>query len=44
VFNGEDLFICEHIQLGLAAVFVLGPFEANVRRSHATIATSLAGG
>ena len=48
VFNGEDLFICEQIQLGLAAAedaaFVLGRFENNVRRFHETIATSLAGG
>ena len=48
VFNGEDLFICEQIQLGLAAAenaaFVLGRFENNVRRFHETIATSLGGG
>ena len=47
VFNGEDLFICEQIQLGLPAAgdaaFVLGRFENNVRRFHETIATSLAG-
>jgi phenylpropionate dioxygenase-like ring-hydroxylating dioxygenase large terminal subunit len=45
VFNDEDLFICEQIQLGLAAAangeFVLGRFENNVRRFHKTIATSL---
>jgi hypothetical protein len=45
VFNDEDLFICEQIQLGLAAAengaFVLGRFENNVRRFHETIATSL---
>jgi phenylpropionate dioxygenase-like ring-hydroxylating dioxygenase large terminal subunit len=48
VFNGEDLFICEQIQLGLAAAenasFVLGRFENNVRRFHETIAASLRGG
>ena len=48
VFNDEDLFICEQIQLGLAAArngaFVLGRFENNVRRFHETIATSLRGG
>jgi glycine betaine catabolism A len=47
VFNDEDLFICEQIQLGLAAAanvdFVLGRFENNVRRFHETIAASLAG-
>ncbi len=45
VFNDEDLFICEQIQLGLAAAengeFVLGRFENNVRRFHETIGTSL---
>jgi phenylpropionate dioxygenase-like ring-hydroxylating dioxygenase large terminal subunit len=48
VFNDEDLFICEQIQLGLAAAeddtFLLGRFEHNLRRFHATIATSLHGG
>jgi glycine betaine catabolism A len=48
VLNGEDLFICEPIQLGLPsaekAAFVLGRFENNMRRFHETIATSLAGG
>jgi hypothetical protein len=42
VFNEEDLFVCEQIQLGLAGAtgvdFVLGRFEHNVRRFHATIA------
>ena len=46
VFNGEDLFICEQIQLGLAAAttedFILGRFGNNVRRFHDTIAASLA--
>ncbi|WP_407155566.1 aromatic ring-hydroxylating oxygenase subunit alpha [Bradyrhizobium sp. STM 3557] len=46
VFNNEDLFICEQIQLGLAAAesrrFVLGRFENNVRRFHETIAEALA--
>jgi phenylpropionate dioxygenase-like ring-hydroxylating dioxygenase large terminal subunit len=46
VFNNEDLFICEQIQLGLAATvnrqFVLGRFENNVRRFHETIADALA--
>jgi phenylpropionate dioxygenase-like ring-hydroxylating dioxygenase large terminal subunit len=45
VFNSEDLFICEQIQLGLPAIengeFVLGRFENNVRRFHETIATAL---
>lgn len=45
VFNSEDLFICEQIQLGLPAMengeFVLGRFENNVRRFHETIATAL---
>jgi glycine betaine catabolism A len=47
VFNDEDLFICEQIQLGLAAAgnesFVLGRFENNVRRFHETIEAALAG-
>ena len=45
VFNREDLFICEQIQRGLFAgtreTFVLGRFEANVRRFHDTIAAAL---
>ena len=45
VFNDEDLFICEQIQLGLAAgandTFLLGRFENNVRRFHETIAACL---
>ena len=44
VFNDEDLFICEQIQLGLAAAerrVRTGRFENNVRRFHETIATSL---
>ena len=45
VFNDEDLFICEQIQLGLAAAagvdFVLGRFEHNVRRFHANVAAAL---
>jgi ring hydroxylating enzyme alpha subunit len=49
VFAGEDLFICEQIQLGLAGAangeFVLGAFENNVRRFHETVtATSAAAG
>jgi Rieske 2Fe-2S family protein len=47
VFNDEDLYICEQIQLGLAAAendeFVLGRFENNVRRFHETIAAILEG-
>jgi Ring hydroxylating alpha subunit (catalytic domain) len=47
VFNVEDLFICEQIQLGLAAAtgvdFVLGRFEHNVRRFHASIGAALNG-
>ena len=47
VFNDEDLFICEQIQLGLAAAngvdFVLGRFENNVRRFHASIAAAVSG-
>jgi Rieske 2Fe-2S family protein len=46
VFNNEDLFICEQIQLGLPAMengeFLLGRFENNVRRFHETIAATLA--
>jgi phenylpropionate dioxygenase-like ring-hydroxylating dioxygenase large terminal subunit len=46
VFDQEDLFICEQIQLGLPAMkdseFVLGGYEANVRQFHATIAAELA--
>ena len=45
VFNDEDLFICEQIQLGLAAAtgvdFVLGRFEHNVRRFQANVAAAL---
>jgi phenylpropionate dioxygenase-like ring-hydroxylating dioxygenase large terminal subunit len=45
VFNSEDLFICEQIQLGLPAMeggeFVLGRLENNVRRFHETIAAEL---
>jgi glycine betaine catabolism A len=47
VFNDEDLFICEQIQLGLAASrdgeFVLGRLENNVRRFHDTIESVLRG-
>jgi len=47
VFNDEDLFVCEEIQLGLAGAsgvdFVLGRFEHNVRRFHATIADMVSG-
>lgn len=46
VFNGEDLFICEQIQLGLSGGaasdrLVLGRFENNLRRFHETVATAL---
>jgi phenylpropionate dioxygenase-like ring-hydroxylating dioxygenase large terminal subunit len=45
VFNDEDLFVCEQIQLGLGAAaddaFLLGRFEHNLRRFHTTIAASL---
>jgi len=45
VFHDEDLFICEQIQLGLPAAtggdFVLGRFEHNVRRFHASVAAFL---
>jgi glycine betaine catabolism A len=41
VFNDEDLFICEQIQLGLAAgvgeTFPLGHLEQNIRQFHETI-------
>jgi Rieske 2Fe-2S family protein len=46
VFAGEDLFICEQIQLGLAGAangeFVLGAFENNVRRFHETVTAASA--
>jgi phenylpropionate dioxygenase-like ring-hydroxylating dioxygenase large terminal subunit len=46
VFNKEDLFICQEIQLGLAAAanetFLLGHLEDNVRRFHETIDVALA--
>jgi len=41
VFNNEDLFICEQIQLGLAGStgqsFPLGRLEENIRQFHETI-------
>ncbi len=45
VFNDEDLFICEQIQLGLGVsageTFPLGRLEENVRQFHETINSSL---
>jgi glycine betaine catabolism A len=48
VFNGEDLFICEQIQLGLGGAgacagerLVLGRCENNLRRFHETVAMAL---
>jgi glycine betaine catabolism A len=47
VFDQEDLFICEQIQLGLPAMkdqgFVLGGYETNVRRFHETVVAELTG-
>ena len=47
VFNDEDLFICEQIQLGLVGAapgdrLVLGRFENNLRRFHEGVAAALA--
>lgn len=46
VFNDEDLFICEQIQLGLGAGagerLLLGRCENNLRRFHETVAMALA--
>jgi phenylpropionate dioxygenase-like ring-hydroxylating dioxygenase large terminal subunit len=46
VFNGEDLFICEQIQLGFGAarprdMLVLGRCENNLRRFHETVAAAI---
>jgi hypothetical protein len=46
VFNGEDLFICEQIQLGFGAtpprdMMVLGRCENNLRRFHEMVATAI---
>jgi len=46
VFNGEDLFICEQIQLGFNGggprdTLVLGRCENNLRRFHEMVATAI---